>query len=315
MISKTEHVSVLLKETVEELCLKANSIIVDATLGGGGHSLGVIDYLESGTLVCIDSDIQAIKSFKTKISDLGFKEIVNSSSVGQAFKRETQTIYLVNSNFQSISETLNALKIGKVNGIIADLGWSSDQMKSVAGLSFSRDETPLDMRLDKKLNVKASDLLNALGKGELEKMLGRYGDFTKVETRILSTAIIQQRKIKPFNVTGDLNNLIEKIQYKLGNRAQRNLNQLKARIYQSLRIAVNVEYENLRQLMIGAEEVLVNGGRLNIITFHSGEEKIVEQSLNDLESLFLEKKILPSVNEIKLNKRSRSAKLWVITKK
>ncbi len=303
-----KHIPVLLKESIESLGLKNNGIYIDVTLGGGGYSLEIIKNNENVRLISFDIDQKAINNF---VNELGSSHINTDSSIVNINDKVT----LVNDNFSNLKETLGSLKISEVDGIVADLGWSSNQLDQIEGLSFENLDDDLDMRFDISLGVKAYDLINALGKKEIEHILMNIGDFNKVEASKFGNEIIVSRKSKKILKVKDLNEIIERIFSKLNSRSGRNINQTKARIYQVFRVTVNSEYQNLEVLLRDGFDFLKTNGVLCIVTFHSGEEKVIEdfiQSQNKIEKV---EEILPSANEIRNNVRARSSKLWVIKKR
>lgn len=172
----TKHKSVLLQKIVEVLNPKNGGVFVDATLGGGGHTLGLISKFEglnsNLTIICFDQDEEAIRNFENKLIEIGFiKE-------GKWFSKNNIKVSLVNSNFENLKQSLEELEIKEIDGFIADLGFSTDQLEDYPrGFSFLQ-QGDLDMRMDKKSGVKAKDLLNGLYKTELEKLFKEFGDLT-----------------------------------------------------------------------------------------------------------------------------------------
>lgn len=309
-----KHVSVMTKEVSEYVNNAKHKYYFDCTLGGGGHSLEILENNKEINLVCCDLDEKAIEAFVKKLGSTHLENISDSISKTEY---KGNFVYLVNANFMDIRDICEALNIGSLDCIIADLGWSSDQLETLEGLSFENADDLLDMRADKNLNIKASDLLNALGYREIESVLVRYADFNKVDARILSSEIMDNR---PFKTVGDLVNVVDSVVGQMGNRARRNVMQTKARIFQALRIAVNTEYDNLEKLLNEGNDLLSEGGRMIILTFHSGEHSIVENFIknnNSIEVLSGNKHEIydaPSISEMKENNRSRSAKLWALQK-
>jgi 16S rRNA (cytosine1402-N4)-methyltransferase len=315
-----KHISVLKKETIDLLKIKADGVYVDLTLGGGGHSLDIISKLVHGTLIVFDIDKEAIENFAKVLIELGGKKEKDIDESIQKFTQNNSNIYIVNSNFENIKDIIEKLSINRVDGIIADLGWSTDQLDQVPGLSFENEAENLDMRFDRNQNITASDFLNALGKKEMKVMFERYADFFGVQNKTLVEEITKYRKRNKFITVGDLN---EFIKYLSGNYIFKsaNKNQLKARIFQSLRIAVNNEYNNLKNMLVAAIEILNKESRIEVITFHSGEEKIVQEILGDLvtkkKAIWVSDSknklyIQPSLEELKENISSRSSKLWAV---
>lgn len=300
----SEHKTVLKKEAIDLLKVKGDGTYVDATLGGGGHALAILEKLENGKLICFDLDKKNITEFEAKL--------------------EGKEVTLVTENFANIAQVLGSLKIQKADGILADLGWSSDQLESIAGLSFQDDFEELDMRLNSDFGVKAKDLLNALSKKELSKMFEDYSDIRGFQNQRLVSGIINFRKSSLFETVGDLKKVIDQSFSSQSNRGQNDRKHSEyAKVFQALRIAVNNEINNLKEFLSGSWSVLVESGVLAIITFHSGEERVVKSFFTNLidrkEAQYLSKQYgenftRPSVEELTENLRARSAKLWVIYK-
>jgi 16S rRNA (cytosine1402-N4)-methyltransferase len=302
-------------EVVSYATSVSGSSFFDCTLGGGGHSLGILGNVKKIKLVCCDTDTKSLTDF---INDLGIEHLKEISSDIKSGEYKKNTIYFANTNFRMIKEICKKVGVEELNCIIADLGWSSVQLDTLEGLSFENKQAELDMRSDKSLNIKASDLLNALGVREIESVLMKYSDFNKVDARILSKNIIEQREDRPYRTVEDLTDAIDSVIHRLGNRAQKNIMQTRARVFQALRIAVNTEYENLEQLLIDGNDLLSSNGRMIILTFHSGEHKIIEDFIEKNASkieLLSGNKMgnfdVPTSSEIRENRRSRSARLWV----
>jgi len=161
----TKHKPVLLKEVIESLNIKEGNTYFDATLGGGGHSLKILEKLgRKGVLIALDLDKNAIEIFSTKLLELGFRNEIEDER--QVLVKDKVKVYLVKENFRNIDQVLKQLKIDKVAGILADLGISTDQIYGVEGISYLKAEQ-LDMRLDRQSKVTASDLLNGLYRKEM----------------------------------------------------------------------------------------------------------------------------------------------------
>jgi 16S rRNA (cytosine1402-N4)-methyltransferase len=319
------HKSVFKNEAIEALDIKPNGVYVDLTLGGGGHSLSILENLNEGLLISFDVDIRAIENFMNERLETGdpangtsWKLDSENSSLKSLVSGKNK-LYLANENFEKVDSVLKDIGINKIDGVLLDLGWSSDQLESVQGLSFENLEDELDMRFDKNLNIRASDLLNALGKKELKRMFERYADFYGEWNNKLVFEITQFRKNKLFKKVQDLNLVIEKA---LGTKAKLDKS-LKARVFQALRISVNQEIVVLENVLPKIFRLLNTEGRAVIITFHSGEEKTLKKVLENKEfknkveivSQSSEDKFLrPSVDELLENFRARSAKLWTIIK-
>ncbi|MCA9383175.1 16S rRNA (cytosine(1402)-N(4))-methyltransferase RsmH [Candidatus Dojkabacteria bacterium] len=299
---KTKHKTVLLQEAVDSLNIKPRGTYIDVTLGGGGHSLEILKQMDyQGKLIAFDLDAEAIKRFEALL-------------IENNIKNENLEVIIVNDNFIELESVLLKNKITKVDGILADLGLSTDQyLDSNIGISFL-ENSELDMRIDKTKQVKAKDLLNGLYEKELIKLFEDLADIKFAKQ--LAREIVQYRKDKSIETTKDLKAIVQKVvpfSYRKG--VQRNP---EAKVFQALRIAVNDELLNLRSLLPLAFETLDFGGRLAVISFHSGEDRIVKNFFrekkdnNKIEYVF--KLLTPSEEEQKANPRSSSAKLRVVEK-
>lgn len=299
---KTKHKTVLLQEAVDSLNIKPRGTYIDVTLGGGGHSLEILKQMDyQGKLIAFDLDAEAIKRFEALL-------------IENDIKNENLEVIIVNDNFIELESVLLKNKITKVDGILADLGLSTDQyLDSNIGISFL-ENSELDMRIDKTKQVKAKDLLNGLYEKELIKLFEDLADIKFAKQ--LAREIVQYRKDKSIETTKDLKAIVQKVvpfSYRKG--VQRNP---EAKVFQALRIAVNDELLNLRSLLPLAFETLDFGGRLAVISFHSGEDRIVKNFFrekkdnNKIEYVF--KLLTPSEEEQKANPRSSSAKLRVVEK-
>ena len=287
---------------------------MDATLGGGGHSIEILQSVgEKGRLVAIDMDEAAIERFKSKIKNQKSKFWKN--------------VFLINRNFADLENILGELKIEKVNAVLADLGWSSDQLQG-RGMSFMKDE-PLDMRLNRDQENTAKKIVDGYSQKELERILKEYGE--EKFARNIARNIIEYRKNKTIETTRELAEIIEKTIPKRFQKAGINL---ATRTFQALRIEVNNELENLEKFIPLAIEVLAPEGRLVVISFHSLEDRIVKNIFrqnargcicpNDFPEcrcgkspkikIITKKPIIPEENELKINPRSRSAKLRICEK-
>lgn len=307
-MNENMHIPVMLNETIDALQVRPGGIYIDVTLGGGGHFNKILEKLEGkGTIIGIDKDEKAIISFKDKIK--GFEKTGNiHTKISGSLK-----ILLINRNYSDLLEILKELDIDKVDGIIADLGLATNQYQSGIGLSYLED-TLLDMRMETGLKVKASDLLNGLFEKELERLFSELGNIPFAKK--LTKEVIKQRNIQPIMKTKQLTSIIQKIvpyEYRKGTNKHP-----EAKVFQALRIAVNHELVDLRQLLPQAFEALAPGGRLVVISFHSGEDRIVKTYFRNLEQEksieYIFKLQKPAQDEILKNKRSHSAKLRAIKK-
>ncbi|WP_373436485.1 16S rRNA (cytosine(1402)-N(4))-methyltransferase RsmH [Metamycoplasma equirhinis] len=296
-----KHIPVLLNEVIESLQIKPNGIYVDLTLGRAGHSQEILKKLENGKLICFDKDIEAINESKTKLAKINCNFI------------------LIKNDFRNLKSELEKLNINKVSGIIADLGVSSPQLDNKnRGFSYSQDAN-LDMRMDLDNKLTAAEIINNYSEVEIEKILYQNADVKLA--KLIAKAIVKSR---PINTTFELNELLKNT---LPAKIVREKNPSKA-VFQAFRIAVNDELGALEEMLNQIPNLLEVNGKLAIITFHSKEDAIVKkyfQNLNYHDPLldklpiqvnkkWRQKTIFPSESEKQINKRSRSAKLRVITR-
>jgi 16S rRNA (cytosine1402-N4)-methyltransferase len=300
------HVSVLYEETLKLLNLKDGGVWVDGTLGGGGHSYGILSRINSGTLVGIDQDEDAIKAAETRLSEFGGRVI------------------FVNRNFSHIKEILQELNIDGIDGAVLDLGVSSYQLDN-AGRGFSyMHNSKLDMRMDKSGSLDAFKVVNEYTKDELTKIFFDYGE-EKWSKRI-AEFIVQKRKIKPIETTFEL---VDVIKAAVPKGAREEGSHPAKRVFQAVRIEVNGELRILKQALCDFTEVLKPGGRIAVITFHSLEDRIVKKTFKELADgctcprdfpvcvcgkkpeikIITNKPIIPGGKEMEENTRSKSAKL------
>jgi 16S rRNA (cytosine1402-N4)-methyltransferase len=302
------HVSVLLNESIDNLAVVPGGVYVDVTFGGGGHSKKILEKLAGkGQLFAFDQDEDAMQNIE---------EEAFSASANFTF---------VHSNFRHLKRQLRAegVRIGSVQGILADLGVSSHQLDSAdRGFSY-RFDAALDMRMDTRDGNTAATVLNTYNAQELQRVLGELGEVRNAKT--LAEAIVKTREGHPFRNTGDLADLCEK--YFLGDRMR-----YRSQVFQALRMEVNDELGALEAFLIDALEMLAPGGRLAVITFHSLEDRMVKNFLKTGNvagemkkdfygnidrpwELATKKAIEPQEVEIKQNTRARSSKLRVGIKK
>ncbi|WBP84315.1 16S rRNA (cytosine(1402)-N(4))-methyltransferase RsmH [Mycoplasmopsis edwardii] len=294
------HYSVMLNETIDSLGIKPDGIYVDLTLGMGGHSAKILEKLTTGHLYSFDKDGYAIKMADQRLSKISDKYT------------------LIKSDFQNIKSELRALGVEKVDGIIADLGFSSPQVDQVErGFSYNKDAI-LDMRMDKDQEFSALDVVNTYSEQKLGQILLDYADvklFKKVAKAIVSK--------RPINTTLELVDIIKSAYPAALLRAK---NPAKA-VFQAIRIEVNNEIDSLKTMLNDSIKLLNKDGVISIITFHSIEDRIVKNFFKKLtvsnipdkmpiqvEKEYQIKQILPSDDEINENKRSKSAKLRIIKK-
>ena len=294
------HLPVLLKESINGLKIDDEGIYVDATFGGGGHSLEILRSLsKKGRLISFDQDPDSINN-----------------------SYEESNFYFVNENFKYMKRFLKNLGFSKVNGILADLGVSSFQINTPArGFSY-RYDAALDMRMNKNNTLDAMKVINSYNHENLSKILFEYGDIKN--SKKISEEIIKARTLNKINTTFDLNKILKPLY------PQRYLNKNLSRIYQAIRIEVNKELDVLKSFLEQTSELLLPGGRLCVISYHSLEDRMVKRYITngnfsttaekDLYGNFsvpfkkIGKMIQPSAVELKENIRSRSAKLRIAEK-
>ena len=324
----TIHKTVLLEETIEALNLKPGMVVVDATLGGGGHSREVLGKIgENGMLISFDRDIEALKRFaEFPISNFQFP---NKSQIVNDKIQKIGNVFLVHENFASLKNILADLKIEKVDAIVADLGISSDQLQdSNRGISFQND-APLDMRMDRTKGQTAADILKTYSEQELIKILKEFGD-EKYAKSIVRNIVLERER----NEIVRTQQLVEIIEKSVPGEYKRKKIHFATKTFQALRIEVNQELESLDSFLSQAVELLESSCRLAVITFHSGEDALVKNKFREnargcicppefpvcqcgikpVIKLITHKPIVPSENEVEENPRSRSAKLRVIEK-
>ena len=294
------HLPVLLKESINGLKIDDEGIYVDATFGGGGHSLEILRSLsKKGRLVSFDQDPDSL-----------------SNSYNES------NFYLINENFKYMKRFLKNLGFSKVNGILADLGISSFQINTPArGFSY-RYDAALDMRMNKNNSLDAMEVINSYSHENLSKILFEYSDIKN--SKKISEEIIKARMANKINTTFDLNKILKPLY------PERYLNKNLSKIYQAIRIEVNKELDALKSFLEQTSELLLPGGRLCVISYHSIEDRMVKRYITngnfstiadkDLYGNFsvpfkkIGKMIQPSAIEQKENIRSRSAKLRIAEK-
>ncbi|MBR2280077.1 MAG: 16S rRNA (cytosine(1402)-N(4))-methyltransferase RsmH [Ruminococcus sp.] len=299
------HTPVLLRETIDGLNIRANGIYVDGTAGGGGHSSEILKKLKTGKLISIDQDPDAI------------------ATVTQRFKDNENSI-VIKGNFSDMKELLNCRGICRVDGVLLDIGVSSHQLDTAErGFSFHED-APLDMRMSQSGKT-AADLVNNLSQKELSRIIYTYGEEKYADS--ISKSIVKYREEKPIETTFELaeiirNSVPERVR-RAGHPARKT--------FQALRIEVNHELDALEKGLDEAFEMLSEGGRLAVITFHSLEDRIVKQKMaswyqgctcpkdfpvcvcgnKPKAKPITRKPVVANEQELSTNPRSRSAKLRI----
>ena len=296
--AETYHVPVLLQESVDGLNIKPDGIYVDVTFGGGGHSREILSRIgENGHLYSFDQDEDAEKNI---LNDNRFT--------------------FVRSNFRYLRNWMRYYGVEHIDGLLADLGVSSHHFDDeTRGFSF-RFDAPLDMRMNKRSGMTAAEILNNYDEEQLADIFYIYGEIKNA--RKVASAIIKARGIKAIETTGDLMQITESLFPREREKKET------AKLFQALRIEVNHEMEALKEMLYGAQDVLREGGRLSVITYHSLEDRIVKNIMRagnaegKVNQDFFgrtvapfrqisNKVIIPNEEEQQRNPRSRSAKLRI----
>lgn len=291
---KVSHVPVMLDEVISFLKPNKGGVIVDATVGAGGHGCEILKRIEpGGLLIGIDKDVEILEEARKYLS-----------RNGNAFK-------LFHSDYTNLGNILKKLKINKVNGILLDLGVSSLQLDSPErGFSFSK-EGHLDMRMDRSRGLTAEDLLKRLSEKEMEDVFWRYGE-ERWSRSISKTISRERKKVDGIKTTTQLARIIEKTVSKKHSGRWRI--HPATRVFQALRIIVNDELKSLEYFLSNAHDFLASGSRIVVISFHSLEDRIVKHVFRKGKNtstlnVLTKKPLRPVESEIKENIRSRSAKL------
>jgi 16S rRNA (cytosine1402-N4)-methyltransferase len=296
------HRPVMLEECTEALQLTSGGLYVDATFGGGGHSLKILEQLKEGRLIAFDQDDDARR---------------------EAEKIKSRSFTFCQANFMFMKKYLKLNGVTKVNGILADLGISSHQIDSPERGFSTRFDGPLDMRMDRSTPKTAASVLNEYDEGDLHKIFGMYGELKNAKT--VARLIVQQRVNKSFSRTEDLKDILRNV------APRGKENKYFAQVFQALRIEVNDEMKALENFLHQCGEVLLPEGRLVVMSYHSLEDRMVKNYINkgkvfgDVDKDFFgheikpmkavnKKPIEPSQNEIEQNSRARSAKLRIAEK-
>ena len=310
-MSEFSHFSVLLDECIENLNIKPDGIYVDGTAGGAGHSSKIAEKLESGFLIPIDQDEDAIKVVTERLAQFGDR------------------VKVVRDNFSNIKQVLEGLNVERIDGLLLDLGVSSYQLDTAErGFSYMAN-APLDMRMDNRAYRSAYTVVNEYSADELKKIIYDFSE-EKFAPKIVA-GIVKARESAPIQTTGELVDIIKKSIPSFARREE--LSSVK-RVFQAIRIEVNKELDVIAPTIEAAVNMMNKGGRIVIITFHSLEDRIVKQTFASLASgctcpkdfpvcvcgnqpkikIITKKPILPSDEELAVNSRSKSAKLRVAEK-
>ena len=303
------HTSVLLRETVDGLNVRPDGIYVDATLGGGGHAFEVCSRLnDKGRFIGIDQDADAIEAAGKRLEGFGEK------------------VTIIRSNYRDMKPQLHKIGIDKVDGIVIDLGVSSYQLDTAdRGFSY-RVDAPLDMRMDQRQKMTAKDIINGYSESELYRVIRDYGEDRFAKN--IAKHIVAEREKAPIETTGQLNEIIR---HAIPMKIRKMSGHPSKRTFQAIRIELNHELDVLKDSLDEMIDMLNPGGRICIITFHSLEDRIVKSAFRKNENpctcpshfpacvcgkvskgkVVTRKPILPTVEEMESNSRSKSAKLRI----
>lgn len=294
------HIPVLKDAVVGGLNIERGGLYIDATIGGGGHTEEILK--RGGKVLGIDQDQDAIEHLKKKFESeiLNGQLILAHGNFAEIRSITTNSKFLDNQSYQ----------VG-VNGILMDLGVSSHHIdNSGRGFSFNKNE-PLDMRMDVTRELTAEKIINTWTEDELYEIFAKYGE--EVNSRNVARQIVNIRKNKKINTSSELSEIITKVIKRDGKLHQ------STRIFQALRIAVNDELENLKKGLVDGFKLLLKGGRMEVISFHSLEDRIVKVYFASMSSgsqakIITKKPIIAEFAEVRKNRRARSAKLRIIEK-
>ncbi len=294
------HIPVLLHESIEGLAIKKGGVYVDCTTNRGGHSIEIAKLLgKDGTLVCIDLDQEALAEAKEKLRKL----------------KNAPTLHFVHSNFRHIKSIIESLSISQVDGVIADLGLSSQELdESGRGFSFLRDE-PLQMTFDAHPTddmTTAYDIVNSWSESTIADIL--YGFADETYRGRIARAIVESRRAKPISTTKQLVDIIASV---VPAAYRHRKTHFATKTFQALRMATNDELGSINELIDSLPSILEPHGRVCFITFHSTEDRIVKQGLRshvDALKIISKKAIVPQEQELQQNPRARSAQLRIVEK-
>ncbi|MDH3697788.1 MAG: 16S rRNA (cytosine(1402)-N(4))-methyltransferase RsmH [Flavobacteriaceae bacterium] len=297
MMETNYHKPVLLKESVDGLEIKQDGVYVDVTFGGGGHSRAILERLGAkGKLIAFDQDEAAL-----------------------ANAIEDERFTLINENFRYLRQFLKFYGIQKVDGVLADFGVSSHQFDDPERGFSTRFDKALDMRMSSRIHTSAQDVLNTYSEADLKKVFWRYGELKRAAA--MAKAVIASRETGGITTTDDL----KKVMLKYMPRHKEN--KIMAQIFQAIRIEVNQELEAIKEFLLQTPQVVSQGGRVSLISYHSLEDRLVKRFIRtgkfegEVEKDFygnplapfkgIGKMIQPSTDEIAENNRARSARLRI----
>src|SRR5512133_101006 len=294
------HLPALLEESIAGLNLRPDGVYVDVTFGGGGHSRAILSHLTTGRLIAFDQDLDAAVN------------IIND-----------ERVTFLNQNFRYLKNNLRYLGYREIDGLIADLGVSFHQFdEQERGFSF-RSDAQLDMRMNRKSGLRASDLLRTYDEEQMASVFYRYGELDN--SRKIARAVVKARQTKPVVTVKDLSEAVESLV------PFNQENKFYAKLFQSLRIEVNREMDALTDMLTQALQILKPGGRMVVITYHSLEDRLVKNFIRTgnfdgtAEKDFYgnlivpfrainRKVIVPSEEEVSKNNRARSARMRIAEK-
>lgn len=294
------HLPALLEESIAGLNLRPDGVYVDVTFGGGGHSRAILSHLTTGRLIAFDQDLDAAVN------------IIND-----------ERVTFLNQNFRYLKNNLRYLGYKEIDGLIADLGVSFHQFdEQERGFSF-RSDAQLDMRMNRKSGLRASDLLRTYDEEQMASVFYRYGELDN--SRKIARAVVKARQTKPVVSVKDLSEAVESLV------PFNQENKFYAKLFQSLRIEVNREMDALTDMLTQALQILKPGGRMVVITYHSLEDRLVKNFIRtgnfdgtaekDFYGNLLvpfrainRKVIVPSEDEVAKNNRARSARMRIAEK-
>ncbi|MFW9601427.1 MAG: 16S rRNA (cytosine(1402)-N(4))-methyltransferase RsmH [Prevotella sp.] len=313
----TYHVPVLLKQSIDGLNIKPGGIYIDVTFGGGGHSREILKRINgNGQLYSFDQDEDAEKNVNNIIAEL--------SNDGATSTDGNCGLTFVRSNFRYLKNWMRYYGIDHIDGLLADLGVSSHHFDDeTRGFSF-RFDAPLDMRMNTRAGMTAADIVNEYEEEALADIFYLYGELKT--SRRIAAAVVKARDAKKIETTQDFIKAVEPFFKR--EREKKDM----AKLFQALRIEVNHEMDALKEMLLSATELLNEGGRLSVITYHSLEDRIVKNIMKTgnaegkmkqdffgrIETPFKlvnNKVIIPDEEELQKNPRSRSAKLRIAEKR
>ena len=313
----TYHVPVLLKQSIDGLNIKPGGIYIDVTFGGGGHSREILKRINgNGQLYSFDQDEDAEKNVNNIIAEL--------SNDGATSTDGSCGLTFVRSNFRYLKNWMRYYGIDHIDGLLADLGVSSHHFDDeTRGFSF-RFDAPLDMRMNTRAGMTAADIVNEYEEEALADIFYLYGELKT--SRRIAAALVKARDAKKIETTQDFIKAVEPFFKR--EREKKDM----AKLFQALRIEVNHEMDALKEMLLSATELLNEGGRLSVITYHSLEDRIVKNIMKTgnaegkmkqdffgrIETPFKlvnNKVIIPDEEELQKNPRSRSAKLRIAEKR